>query len=125
MLTPAQELETIKAFGLIAMTLGGSELKVNWAMSLIEQGVATENLCVLASLLNPLNECEFEVDEYFNIVISELDLKFPKPEEAVEGCAKILAHEVIRGVLSPEIGVSKIDDANVFLGLVFLKPVFC
>ena len=113
MLTPAQKLETIKAFGLIAMTVGGSELKVNWAMSLLEQGVETENLCVLASLLKPLNE--FEVDEFFNIVISELDLKLPKPEEAVEGYAKILAHEVIQGIISPEIGASNIYDANVFL----------
>ncbi|MEG3753732.1 hypothetical protein [Psychromonas arctica] len=114
MLTSTQELETIKAFGLIAMTVGGSKLKVNWAMSLLEQGVETENLCILASLLNPLNE--FEVDEHFNIVISELDLKFPKLEEAVEGYVKILAHEVIRGMLPPEDGASKIYDANVFLG---------
>ena len=113
MLTPAQELETIKAFGLIAMTVGGSELKVNWAMSLLEQGIETENLCVLASLLNPLNE--FEVDEYFGLVISELDLITPNSEEAVEGYAKILAHEVIRGIITPEIGASKIYDANVFL----------
>ena len=58
MLTPAQKLEAIKAFGLIAMTAGGSELKINWAMSLLEQGVETENLCVLASLLNPLNDID-------------------------------------------------------------------
>ena len=113
MLTPPQKLETIKAFGLIVMTVGGSELKVNWAMSLLEQGVETENLCILASLLKPLNE--FEVDELFNIVISELDLKQPKPEEAVEGYAKTLAYEVFQGVISPEIGASKIYDANVFL----------
>ena len=113
MLTPAQKLETIKAFGLIAMKVGGSDIKVNWAMSLLEQGVETENLCVLASLLKPLNE--FEVDEFFNIVITELSLKLPTPEEAVEGYVKILAHEVIHGIISPETGASKIYDANIFL----------
>jgi len=64
-------------------------------------------------LLSPLNQ--FEVDEYFSIVISELELTIPCPEGAIEGYVKILTYEVIRGVLSPEIGVSKIYDANVFL----------
>jgi len=114
MLTPSQQLETIKTFGLIAMAVGGGEYKVSWAMSLLEQGIETDNLAVLASLLPPLNE--FEVDEYFNTVLSELELVLPEAEDSVEGYAKILAHEVAKGAVSPEVGAAKLYAANVFIG---------
>ncbi len=114
MLSESQKIETYKALGKVAMCSGGSEHKVSWAMSLLEQGVETEKLVILATLLKPLNE--FEVDDYFNSVLTELGINRPNDDEAIEGYAKVFTKEVVDGRLSPESGASKIYAANVQLG---------
>ncbi|MGI3001482.1 hypothetical protein ACRTDJ_00005 [Shewanella algae] len=114
MLSKQQKHETYRALGLAAMNSGGSEHKISWAMYLLEQGIETEHLAILATLLNPVNE--FEAEDYFNRVLSELDIKRPSDDDVLEGYAKVLAQDVVDGVLSPESGVSQIYAVNVQLG---------
>lgn len=114
MFSDSQKIETYKALGQIAMVSGGSEYKCAWAMSLLEQGVDTPNLAILATLLKPINE--FEADDYFNRVLKELNIDRPSDEGAIEGYARVLMKEVIDGSLAPEIGASMIYGANIKLG---------
>jgi hypothetical protein len=114
MLTESQKLETYKALGQVAMCSGGSEHKIAWAMSMLEQGVETESLAILATLLKPVNE--FEADDYFNRVLGELGIERPNAEAAIEGYAKVLTKEVFENQLSPELGAAMIYAANVRLG---------
>jgi archaellin len=116
MLTEIQKIATYKMLGLITLCSGGSEHKMNWAMNLLENNIETENLAILATLLKPINE--FEVDEYFNRVLRELNTLMPSKPQAIEGYAKVLAKEVIEGSITPESGASKIYEANVQLGYV-------
>ncbi len=114
MLSESQNIETYKMLGQVAMCSGGSEFKISWAMSLLEQGLETENLATLATLLKPVNE--FEAEDYFNRVLAELSIDRPNDEAAIEGYVKVLTDEVVKGYLSPESGVSMIYTANVQLG---------
>ena len=113
MLSESQKIETYKTLGLVSMCSGGSEFKIKWAMSLLEQGVETENLAVLATMLKPVNE--FEGDEYFDKVLGELSIIRPSKQDSIEGYAKVLAKEVVEGQLQPESGVTMIYSANVQL----------
>jgi hypothetical protein len=113
MLSESQKIETYKALGQVAMGCGGSEYKCAWAMSLLEQGLETQNLAILATLLKPINE--FEADDYFNRVLKELSIERPNDEKAIEGYAKVLMKEVVDGSLGPEVGASMIYSANVKL----------
>ncbi|AUI88117.1 hypothetical protein BS333_17295 [Vibrio azureus] len=113
MLSESQNIETYKMLGQVAMCAGGSEFKISWAMSLLEQGLETENLAILATLLKPVNE--FEADDYFNRVLAELSITRPSDEAAIEGYVKVITDEVTKGYLLPESAVSKICAANVRL----------
>ena len=53
MFSESQKIETYKAMGQIAMVCGGSEYKCAWAMSLLEQGVDTPYIAILATLIKP------------------------------------------------------------------------
>ncbi len=114
MLSESQYIETYKMLGQVAICPGGSEFKISWAMSLLEQGLETENLATLATLLKPVNE--FEADDFFNRVLVELSIDRPSYEAAIEGYVKVLTDEVVKGYLSPELGVSMIYTANEQLG---------
>lgn len=115
MLSELQKIETYKVLGKVAMggRASGSKHKVAWAMSLLEQGVETNSLAILATLLKPVNE--FEADDYFNRVLIELGIHRPGKESAIEGYAKVLTKEVFEGRLSPKAGASLIYEANVQL----------
>lgn len=113
MFNKSQKRETYRVLGLAAMCSGGSEYKVSWAIYLLEQGIETEHLAILASLLNPVNE--FEAEAYFNTVLNELGIVRPNEEAALEGYAKVLAQAVVDGALAPEDGVSQIYAVNVQL----------
>ncbi len=109
-----QKRETYRVLGLAAMHSGGSEYKISWAMHLLEQGIETSSLAILASLLSPVNE--FEAEDYFNIVLSELGIERSDDESVLKGYAKALAQDVLEGVLSPEVAVSQINEINILLG---------
>ncbi len=113
MLSESQKIGTYKALGQVAMGSGGSEYKCAWALSLLEQGLETPNLAILATLMKPINE--FEADDYFNRVLNELSIERPHDEEAIEGYARVLVKEVVEGFLEPEAGASMIYSANIKL----------
>jgi len=92
------------------MVPGGGELKVCWAMSLLEDGVESESLAILATLQQFINE--FEADQYFSKVLSELSITKPPIEEAIGGFVKVIAQEVINGELDPLEGVAYFDRIN-------------
>ncbi|MCE2573746.1 hypothetical protein [Motilimonas eburnea] len=114
MFSDSQKIETYKALGQIAMSSGGSEYKCAWAMSLLEQGVDSPSLVILATLLKPINE--FEADDYFNRVLKELNIERPSDAGAIEGYARVLMKEVIDGSLALEMGASMIYGAYIKLG---------
>ena len=109
-----QKRETYRVLGLAAMHSGGSEYKISWAMHLLEQGVETSSLAILASLLSPVNE--FEAEDYFNIVLSELGIERPDDDAVLKGYVKALVQDVLEGTLSPEVAVSQINEINILLG---------
>nr|WP_159063805.1 hypothetical protein [Thaumasiovibrio occultus] len=113
MLSKPQQHETYRVLGLAALHSDGSDHKVAWALDLLQQGVETPHLAILATLLSPVNE--FEADDYFNRVLSELKVKKPSDDEALEGYAKVLAQDIVDGDLSPESGVRQIYLVNVKL----------
>jgi len=96
------------------MVPGGGELKVAWALSLLEGGVESKNLAILATLHKLPNE--FEVDEYFNKVLAELKIEKPATDDATRGLAKVIAHEVIDGDLAPLDGVEQLQSINSAMG---------
>ena len=111
MLTEQQYIDTFKAMGLIAMETHGGEAKVNWAMSLLEQGVETDSLSILATLKKFINE--FEADDYFNRVLKELNISRPDRKGAVLGYAKVIALEVTQGKITSSEGVSLLHYAYI------------
>ena len=113
MLSQMQKHETYKVLGLAAMSSTSSKHKISWAMTLLEQGVEAENLSILATLSNPVNE--FEADDYFDRTLRELGIEMPSYDCALEGYAKALATDVVNGVLSPEEGASKLYGIKVKL----------
>jgi hypothetical protein len=112
--TDSQKEETYKTLGLAAMHSGGAEYKVSWAMYLLEDGIETDDLLILATLLKPWNE--FEVEDYFNRTLHELDIERPTSEKAIEKYIKVVASEAINEVVSPGVAVAKIYEANIQLG---------
>ncbi|MCE2596674.1 hypothetical protein K6Y31_17945 [Motilimonas cestriensis] len=113
MFSESDKHETYRVLGLAAMCSGGGEYKVDWAMYLLESGVETENLAILATLLKPVNE--FEAEDYFNRVLNELKIIRPSQEAALAGYAWVLAKDIIDGVLAPDSGVSQIYAVNMAL----------
>ena len=110
MLTSQQKILTYKTLGLIAMTSGGGERKVKWAMTLLEEGVESETIAILATLQKFINE--FEADDYFNRVLKELTIVKPSAEEALRGYVKVISLEVINGDIKPLEGAAYLDRVN-------------
>jgi len=74
----------------------GKELPVdyvNWAYSMLENGISTPSLNILASLREPLNI--FEIEDYFKRALVELSMAEPSYEE----CAKYYIRHLLRRVI--------------------------
>ena len=113
MLSESQRHETDVMLGRAAMRPIGGEHKIAWALSLVQQGVMSDALIVLAGLSHPTND--FEIEDYVNRALSELAIERPCPAEALLRYAKALAMEMIHGALSAEAGVVLITEVNVHL----------
>jgi len=83
-----------------------SDVKINWALQLIEQGVETSNLLILASLPTPANE--FETDDYFNRTLVDLGVKRPSVSSVIESYVKYLVEQILSEDLLPEVGISRL-----------------
>lgn len=110
MLTEKQRNITYRVLGLTAIRQGGAEFKVEWALSLLETGLGSDNILILASLLAPLDE--FETDHYFRLVLDELNIQDMSREQAIEGYAKVLSQEVANGSIKPETAIDQLARIN-------------
>ena len=67
---------------------------VNWAYSMLERGISTTSLNILASLSEPLNI--FEIEDYFKRALDELNMVEPSIEE----CAKYYIRHLLRQIIN-------------------------
>ncbi|PID16713.1 hypothetical protein CSV63_02160 [Sporosarcina sp. P34] len=66
---------------------------IEWAFYMLHNGKSTPSLNVLVSLSKPLNT--FEVEEYFNRAITELNIAIPSSEESARHYVRYLLRETI------------------------------
>lgn len=66
---------------------------IGWAFYMLHNGKSTPSLNVLVSLIKPLNI--FEVEEYFNRAINELNMAKPSYEESARHYVRYLLREII------------------------------
>ncbi|WP_025784645.1 hypothetical protein [Sporosarcina sp. D27] len=66
---------------------------IGWAFYMLHNGKSTPSLNVLVSLIKPLNI--FEVEEYFNRAINELNIVKPSYEESARKYVRYLLREII------------------------------
>ena len=66
---------------------------IGWAFYMLRNGKSTPSLNKLVSLIKPLNI--FEVEEYFNRAINELNIAKPSYEESVRHYVRTLLREII------------------------------
>lgn len=66
---------------------------VNWAYNMLENEVSTTSLNILASLREPLNI--FEVEDYFNRALDELDIEEPLYEECAKCYIRYLLIQIV------------------------------
>ena len=71
----------------------------DWAISLLEQGVDSKNIRILASMFN--TDVFLEVEDYFLRSLKDLDWKFPNTEECLEIYARLIAAEIVDGKIKP------------------------
>ena len=113
MISESQRHETDIMLGRAAMSPVGGEHKIAWAMSLVEQGVMSEALIILAGLSHPMNN--FEIEDFVNRALRELSIERPNPTGALLRYAKALALEVIREERPAEAAVVLICEVNTHL----------
>jgi hypothetical protein len=65
----------------------------DWAISQIEQGFDSKNLCMLASMFN--QQSYVELENYFNRSLKELDWDYPNKEECVTRYARLITGKII------------------------------
>ncbi|ARF17834.1 hypothetical protein [Sporosarcina ureae] len=66
---------------------------IGWAFYMLHNGNSTPSLNVLSSLIKPLNI--FEVEEYFNRAINELNISKPSYEESARHYVRYLLREIV------------------------------
>ena len=88
------------------MGMATYEEYVDWAVSCLEAGMDSKNICILASLQKPLYSSE--VDDYFNRSLKDLGWELPPPKECIMEYARILAEEILTSRVTPLEGCNKI-----------------
>jgi hypothetical protein len=99
-------LETIKLLVEQHMGMATYEQYVDWAVSCLEAGIDSKNICILASLQKPLYSSE--VEDYFNRSLKDLGWELPDPKECIIEYARSFAKEILSGYVSPLEGCRKI-----------------
>jgi hypothetical protein len=96
-----------------------SGVKIEWALSLLAQGVETKSLLGLVSLTKPVNE--FEADNYFNGTLEELGIKRPDNSYLINSYVKYIVEKILHGELLPEVGMEKLSALHSYSRLVAFK----
>ncbi len=113
MLTDEQKEEAYIILGYTAMVSGGAEQKVKWAMYMLESGAESDDLAILATFTPLFND--FEVEDYFNRVLTQLKIKKPDKKEAIYGYVKAMVKKALQNEVMPDEVVAKIYRANIKL----------
>ena len=79
---------------------------VEWALSELEAGVDTPNLCILAGLTKPLYW--WDLEHHFDKTLDELKVILPQREHFLLQCARKIAGEIVSGSIAPVAGCHKI-----------------
>ena len=66
---------------------------IEWAFYMIYNGMSNPSLNILVSLTEPLNI--FEVEEYFNRALNELDIVEPSYEESAKHYVRYLLRQIV------------------------------
>jgi hypothetical protein len=101
--------ETKELFAKLHMNMATSEDLVAWAVSLLEEGIETKNVSILASLGKPLYPSE--VDDYFRRSLKDLGWSFPESEDCLREFMRDTAAKILRNEISPFKGCEQIYQA--------------
>jgi hypothetical protein len=82
----------------------------DWAIHLLEQGLDSKNIRILASMFNV--DIFLEVEDYFRRSLKDLDWQFPNIEECLLRYAKLIATEIINQSIEPFEGCEIIHKIN-------------
>ncbi|PIC87046.1 hypothetical protein CSV72_03430 [Sporosarcina sp. P20a] len=66
---------------------------IEWAFTMLHNRMSTPSLNILASLTEPLNI--FEVEEYFNRALYELDITEPSYEDSAKHYVRYLLRQIV------------------------------
>ncbi|PIC58039.1 hypothetical protein CSV80_15985 [Sporosarcina sp. P12(2017)] len=66
---------------------------IEWAFTMLQNGISTHSLNMLASLTEPLNI--FEVEEYFNRAWYELNITEPSYDESAKHYVRYLIRQIV------------------------------
>lgn len=77
---------------------------IEWAFTMLHNRMSTPSLNILASLTEPLNI--FEIEEYFNRALYELDITEPSYEDSAKHYVRYLLRQIVD---DPSIAI---DNAN-------------
>ena len=96
---------TYKVLGQKLLSWFDSQILVDWALDLLENGYETESLLILAGLDNTETE---EREKYFWKCIKELNIDIDKKEiELIDFYVKSLTQEVLSGNVTPKFALKK------------------
>lgn len=86
----------------------------DWAVTRIEQGKDSKNICILASMYDA--QSYFDIEDYFYRSLQELGWNFPNKEECLERYAKFIAQKIVDGEIEPFQGCAIMREINNSLG---------
>ena len=66
---------------------------IDWAICMMHNGKSKPSLNILVSLTEPLNN--FEVEDYFNKAVNELDIAEPSYEESAKHYVRYLLRQIV------------------------------
>ena len=98
--------ETRKLLALRQMRLTTPDDHIAWAVSMLEAGVESKSICILAGLSKPLYESEVEV--YFQRSFREMGWSLPEPEECLRSYVHDVAENIVSSTVPPSEGCRQI-----------------
>src|SRR5690242_12328359 len=101
--------ETKELFANIHMGAATSDDMVAWAVSMLEAGIVTKNIGILASLGKA--HYPSEVGEYFARSLKDLGWSLPERESCLHDYMRASAEKILRGKLTPHEGCERIYQA--------------
>ena len=83
------------------MGLANYDDTIEWAISMLEAGIETDNLRILASFILEKLPNPSEIDDYFQRSLKDLGWMTPSPEESLRQYARGLCEDILSDVIEP------------------------